>query len=84
MVKYVLKKPIVIGTSVPITELHFREDMCAGDVRDIDFDEIKKIGTQLKIAGRLCGQTDLEMNALSLKDTVEVCKLVGGFLEAGL
>lgn len=84
MRKYVLKKPIVLGSEVPVTELNFREEVCAGDMRDIDMTELKKPGPNLKIAARLCGMTDAEMDKLSVPDMFAVIGLVQGFLSAGL
>ncbi len=41
------------------------------------------VGHLLKIAGRLCGYPEVVINKLSLADTGEVLKIVGGFMAAG-
>ena len=81
--KYVLKKPVKAGND-DVRELTFREEIVAGDMRDIPIgEEGMTVGHLLKIAGRLCGYPELVINKLSLEDTGEVLKIVGGFMNAG-
>ena len=85
--KYTLKKPIQIGESgPPITEFNFREEVCAGDLRGVKMSALSDPAPEdiLKIAARLCGQTDVVMGKLSFGDTLAVAEAVGGFLAAGL
>ena len=84
--KLTLKKPIRLGESTPeITELTFREEVVAGDLRGIRQSALADPLTDdiLKIAGRLCGQPDAVMNRLSLEDTGEVMAAVHGFFKSG-
>jgi hypothetical protein len=85
-VKLVLKKPVVLDPkAAPISELTFREEVVAGDLRGIrakaladpEFDDL------LKIAARLCGQPAVVMNALGLEDFGRVTEAVAGFLSGG-
>jgi hypothetical protein len=82
-VKYVLKKAIQRGENETITELHFRDEVVAGDMRGIIMREEMTFDDMLKIAGRLCAQPDDVMNKLSFADLSKVGALVGGFFEAG-
>lgn len=85
--KLTLKKPIVVGEKNPITitELNFREDMCAGDLRGLRASSLSdpKMEDLLLIAGRLCAQPDPVMQKLGLEDFGEVVSLVQGFINAG-
>lgn len=86
--KLTLKKPIRLGETTPeITELTFREEVVAGDLRGIRQSALATdplIDDVLKIAGRLCGQPDAVMNRLSVYDTGEVMALVHDFFKRGL
>jgi hypothetical protein len=85
-VKLVLKKPIRLGESTPeITELVFRDEVVAGDLRGIKQSSLMDPLTDdiLKIAGRLCAQPDAVMNRLSPEDFGEVLALVNDFFRAG-
>jgi hypothetical protein len=82
-----LKKPISLGEEgAPITELSFREEIVAGDLRGIKLKSLEDPAADdlLKIAGRLCGQPDAVMSRLGLADLAQVLEVVGGFLSAGL
>jgi hypothetical protein len=85
-VKLTLKKPVVVGTGAPVTELIFREEVVAGDLRGIKLSGLADALTEdiLKVAGRLCGQSDPTMNGLCSADLIKVAEVVGGFLTAGL
>lgn len=82
--KLTLKKPITVGETT-VTELTFREEVVAGDLRDISLTRIPELqtGDVLKLAGRLTGQTDLVMAKLSFADLIEVTGVVSGFLFGG-
>lgn len=82
----VLKEPIRISETLPeIRELCFREKIVAGDLRGIKMSSLQDpdMGDLLKIAGRLCGQSDMVMNRLELKDIPTVIGLVSDFLSDG-
>lgn len=84
--KLALKKPIRVGeTSPEITELTFREEVVAGDLRGIKQSSLADplIDDVLKIAGRLTGQPDAVMNRLSAEDLAEVMATVHGFFAVG-
>lgn len=83
--KLVLKKPVSVGETT-VAELSFREELVAGDLRGIKLSSLSDPASDdlLKIAGRLCGQTDAVMNKLSLADMSEVIGIIGGFLSGGL
>lgn len=79
----VLKKSIIVGeTGAPITELHFRAEVVAGDLRGIRVRDLDNppLDAVLTIAGRLCGQPDVVMNKLSHVDLGALLEIVGGFL----
>lgn len=81
-----LKKPIAHGElSAPITELSFREEVVAGDLRGVAMREPMMFEDLLKIAGRLCGQPEAVMQKLSVTagDMNEVLQLVGNFMSGG-
>lgn len=86
--KYTLKRPIRLTDASPeISELVFREEVVAGDLRGIRQSALATdplIDDVLKIAGRLCGQPDAVMNKLSVYDTGEVMALVHDFFKRGL
>lgn len=84
--KLVLKRPIRVGeTGAPITELVFREEVVAGDLRGIKQKNLADplIDDILTIAGRLTAQPDAVMNRLSPDDLGEVLQLVNGFFAPG-
>lgn len=82
--KVILKKPIQFGQEgAPITELAFRDEIVAGDLRGIPMREPMLFDDILKMAGRLCGQPEAVMNRLSMADLQEVAALVGSFTESG-
>lgn len=83
---YTLKRPIKLGTGDPITELNFREEVCAGDLRGISLADLAtlKADDVLKIAGRLSGRSEPEMLKLSIPDLMKATEIIGGFLSAGL
>lgn len=85
--KHVLQKPVQVGKEGGlITELVFREEPCAGDLRGI---KLSSLGPDmltddlLKVAGRLCAQDSLVMDRLSIPDLNDVGTLVLGFLFPG-
>lgn len=82
LVPYKLKKPIQFGEET-ITELKFRDEVVAGDLRGVPMRDPMLFDDILRIAGRLCGQPDAVMNKLSFGDLAEVGALVGGFIGAG-
>lgn len=82
-----LKKPIILGEgATPITELHLREDVGAGDLRCLKLGAIADLSVDdvLTLAGRLSGQGAAVLNKMGVADTFEVLKAVGGFLSDGL
>lgn len=84
--KYVLKRPITVGEKgQPVTELVFREEVVAGDLRGIKLGDMGQLFTDdvLKIAGRLSGQTDVVMNRLGLEDFARVVEIILPFLNPG-
>ncbi len=83
--KLALKKPIQVGEGLPVTELVFREELCAGDLRGIRSSSLNDplVEDLLKIAGRLCAQPDPVMHKLGFEDLAEVLGVVGGFLGSG-
>lgn len=84
--KHVLKKAIQIGeTQPPVTELNFREEVVAGDLRGIRQSSLADpmVDDVLKIAGRLTGQPEAVMNRLSPDDLGNVMEIVHGFFKAG-
>lgn len=85
--RLVLKKPVMLGeTGSPVSELLFREELVAGDLRGIKLSSLSDPTSDdlLKISGRLCGQTDLVMSKLCLADMAEVLSIVSSFLAGGL
>jgi hypothetical protein len=85
MKKLILKKPVVVGEKgAPVTELNFREEVVAGDLRGLKLSG-SGLSTDdlLKISGRLCAQPDPVMNGLSIPDMTAVFDLVGDFLNDG-
>lgn len=90
-VTYNLKKPIQITgkgaggseNTETISELKFRNEVVAGDMRGIPVRDPMDYGDLLKIAGRLCGQPDHVINRLSFADMTEVISLVSGFMGSG-
>lgn len=81
-VVYKLKEPIVFGEET-ITELKLRNRIVAGDMRGVPMRDPMLVDDLLKIAGRLCGQPDHVMNALSYQDFKEVGAIVEGFTVGG-
>lgn len=84
--KYVLKRPVKVGESSPeVTELVFRDEVVAGDLRGIRMSGLvdPSVDDLLKIGGRLCGQPEAVMNRLSPEDFGEVAAIVNGFFKAG-
>ena len=82
--KVVLRKPIQIGEEgAPITELTFRDEIVAGDMRGVPIRDPPYWDDVLKIAGRLCAQPDPVMNKLSMADLQEVFALVNSFTGSG-
>jgi hypothetical protein len=82
-----LTKPITLTEGGPtITELSFRDEVVAGDLRGVKMSSLQDPPTEelLKIAGRLCAQPDVVMNRLSLADFVSVAEAVVDFLNRGL
>lgn len=79
-----LEEPVVIGEQgQPITELSFRTKIVAGDLRGIKLATFGDLLVEdlLKIAGRLAGQPDVVMTALSFGDFSRVVETVGGFFD---
>lgn len=84
--KYTLKKPITVGEKgQPVTELVFREEVVAGDLRGIKISSMADLSADeaCKIAGRLCGQPDVVMNRLGIDDFGAVLRIIGPFLNPG-
>lgn len=83
--KYDLKKPVTGIEDQPIGSLTFREEIVAGDLRDLKLQNLAEwtTGEVLRLAGRLCAQPDAVLNRLSVADLLEVQTLVLGFLMAG-
>ncbi len=82
--KYKLKKPIKHGEGETITELTFREELCAGDMRGIPIRDPMFFDDVMKLAGRLSGQPDAVIAKLAWPDLMGVLPLVAGFMGAGL
>ncbi len=85
--RIVLKKPVKLGEEIaPVTELNMREEVVSGDLRGMKVSELADppVEQALKLAGRLCGQTDLVMLKLSAVDTLEVVGAALGFFAGGL
>jgi len=83
---YTLLKPIQIGeTQPPVVELHFREEVMAGDLRGVKMSGLAdpSVDDLLKIGGRLCAQPEAVMNRLSPEDFGEVAAIVNGFFRSG-
>lgn len=81
-----LKKPVALGEKgEPVTELHFRGEVVAGDFRGLKLVSLMDLSTDdmLTIAGRLSGQPDALLNKLSLVDFAEVVKVVLPLLGPG-
>lgn len=86
MKKLVLKKAIQLGEQgATVTELNFREEICAGDLRGVKFSALQDPSPEdyLKIASKLCGQHTELLNNLGMADMTEVCKTIDGFIKAG-
>lgn len=84
--KLALKKPIRLGDTTPeVTELTFREEVVAGDLRGMRDSSLADplVEDVLKIAGRLTGQPDAVMNRLSPEDFGGVRAIIHGFFKAG-
>lgn len=84
--KYTLKNPVKVGESQPpVTELVFREEVVAGDLRGVKMSGLAdpSVDDLLKIGGRLCAQPEAVMNRLSPEDFGEVAAIVNGFFRAG-
>jgi hypothetical protein len=84
--KLTLKKPITLGEQgAPIESLTFRDEICAGDLRNIKTKSLQDptFDDLLKIAAHLCAQPDLVISKLGLDDMAEVINLVSGFMSAG-
>lgn len=85
--KYILKKPLRLTESAPeVTELNFREEITAGDIRGVKLSALGDPSTDdlLKVAGRLCGQPDALMAKLSVADLMKVGEITFGFFATGL
>lgn len=86
--KITLKKPFAFGSD-HISELNFREELCAGDLRGVKLALAAEgdIGPLMTIAGRLCGKVDPVMSKLGLADTKQctdyVNKLLADFFGNG-
>lgn len=79
-----LKVPVKLTEqSAPVEALHFREKLCAGDLRGIKIKDVISDDVQFSalttIAGRMCGQTDALMEKLELDDYGEVTAYVLSF-----
>ncbi len=83
--KLTLEDPVTYGEKeiTTVTELTFREKMCAGDMRGILIRAEMSFDDALKIAGRLTGQPDIVMNRLSMRDFQKVNGLIAGFMSPG-
>lgn len=80
--KLTLKEPVVVGDTT-VTELNVRDRVVAGDLRGIPMRNPMLTDDLLKLAGRLCGQPDHVMNALSLEDFERLAGVVVGFSNGG-
>lgn len=82
-----LRKPVQVGEGEPVTKLTFREEVVSGDLRGVNLahitGEVFDAAEILKLAGRLCAQSDPVMNRLALADFQEVAAFVGGFFSDG-
>lgn len=77
-----LRHPVTVA-DVTVTELVFRDSATAGDLRGVKLRDLEMPENLLRVAGRLCGQPDPIMHALSIPDFVRVAEVVGGFFEVG-
>jgi len=85
--KYQLKKPLTLAPGhAPLSELTFREEVTAGDLRGVKLRALEDPITDdmMKIAAHLCAQPEHVLYKLGLADMTEVLKIVGDFLGAGL
>jgi len=80
--KYQLKEQVTFGTQV-ITELNIREKVHAGDMRGIKISEEPLHDDIMKLLGRLTGQPDPVIHALSHADYMELALLVSVFMNPG-
>lgn len=79
--KLALVKPVTFGSEV-VSDLTFRDQIVSGDLRGgVSWTKIidRDHDTIMRIAGRLCGQPDVVLNALGLRDTMEVTRIVLDF-----
>lgn len=74
-VKIKLRKPIVIGSADPITEVTVRP-VTGKDLRGLPENGLDRT---LKLAGRLTGQSDVFVDKLEGEDLTEVLTVVQGF-----
>jgi hypothetical protein len=85
MVTLKLRKPIRLGEESPlVTELHFREEICAGDMRGVMLrdDGGMTWDENMKVISRLTAQPEPLINKLSLVDALEAVRLASGFTGA--
>ena len=79
--KITLKKPIPSGSET-LTELTLREEIVAGDMRDIELGRMV-FGDIVKLASRLSGQPESVLDKMSSQDLVQVTNAVTDFLGVG-
>jgi len=91
--KITLKDPVSIGSDhtkgdgiINVSEFNMREKVVSGDLRGLKVSELADppVEKALVLAGRLCGQLDLVMQKLSVRDTIEVVGAALGFFASGL
>lgn len=82
MISYKLKRPIEFDGAT-ISELRFRSELCAGDLRGVKLSELELTENVIKVAGRLTGQTEAALLKMGAADYVEVSTMIAGFFEAG-
>ncbi len=84
---YKLKRPLRLTESAAeVTELHLREELCAGDLRGIKLATLGDMATEdvLKVTSRLCGQPEALLAKLHVADLMKIAEIVVGFLGSGL
>jgi hypothetical protein len=81
-----LTKPIQLGKEgSPVSELNFREEIVAGDLRGLKASAMAdpQMDDFILIAARLTAQPPALLNQLCMADFGEVVTAVSGFLNAG-
>ena len=77
---YELKSPVTMGDTLePIKKLNFRSPM-GKDMRDINLTSLN-MGDLLTLASKITGEPDHVFDRMIVRDAMEVCNIVGKFLD---